>query len=508
MPKNSIYHEGTNLELFNLAQSKINNPWEKLKNKTSNLTSWGKRILKGGLNQIAKTAVIEENYNCKDYRNVHSNFYSKKFSPRSKFCNRIHFFNKKIDDLGDIVFKANEILDSYIGFSVIQPIENRCLGRSIFDPSKLDKADEQFFCLTTDFEAHLNGAKYTASGFPYIGQTGEAIVCAHTALWNTCRYLSQSYEEYGEIYPYDLIEETSQDRGRRVPYRGMNYRDYSKILSYFGRSPVIKRPKKEQSESWYEDISTFRDLYTYIESGFPVLVSFSGHVMTIIGHTKTENYFFESHLEEKGLYDSLGYVDNYIVIDDNTFPYQELGYSSESDTYHLDYQSLEYQPSIDTIYSYVVPLPEKVFMKPKYARDYGVRWYNENNIQNEISSTLNELNIEEKNLIVRLFLTSSTSFKKRKKKYALENEDTFSLYPLNLHLPHFIWVMEVSPESLYNNGEVIGEVLFDATASEDESEIIYGRLSKKIWRASEKQYSEKATLKYPQYTHNLGESLT
>lgn len=30
------------------------------------------------------------------------------------------------------------------------------------------------------------------------------MVCAHAAIWGTCRYLSQKYPSYRELYPYDI----------------------------------------------------------------------------------------------------------------------------------------------------------------------------------------------------------------------------------------------------------------------------------------------------------------
>src|ERR1017187_4489727 len=41
--------------------------------------------------------------------------------------------------------------------------------------------------------------------YPYMSQDTEATVCAHTALWSTCRYLSERYTMYPETYPYYFI---------------------------------------------------------------------------------------------------------------------------------------------------------------------------------------------------------------------------------------------------------------------------------------------------------------
>ena len=90
-----------------------------------------------------------------------------------------------------------------------------------------------FYVLRTGFKTHLGGPALTANGYPYMSQDGEATVCAHTALWGLCRFLSERYSFYREVYPYDLITMTTDTQGRSVPYHGMTYSDYSRILVGF-----------------------------------------------------------------------------------------------------------------------------------------------------------------------------------------------------------------------------------------------------------------------------------
>ena len=98
--------------------------------------------------------------------------------------------------------------------------------------------------------------------------------------------------------------------GRRVPYRGMTYSDYSEILSAFGCHPVIVRPKDTKQVNWTKDRSAFYDIYAYIESGFPVLTSFKGHVASIVGHTVATS-FVGVHAPESGpFFNSYSFLSN------------------------------------------------------------------------------------------------------------------------------------------------------------------------------------------------------
>lgn len=497
------------LEAITIEPGKEAEAWRKICQSCCNLTDWGVQTLRAGLDGIVGTAIVEPSYVCKDFRSLYSNFYSKKFLERSSRCNRLHFFSKPGVSVYDAVFAADAIGDCYIGYSVIQPIRNRCIGRTMIDPYQLGRSRESFFCLQTATRAHLNGTKYVVHGYPYHSQSGEPIVCAHAALWGVCRYLSDRYSVYGEVYPYDLIEMTGTTFGRRVPYRKMTYADYSEILSTFGCYPIIVRPRNTDQKDWTKDEQTFYDIYAYVESGFPVLASFRGHVATIIGHTLSDHLCTHA-VETSRFYNSFLLLKQFIVMDDNFFPYQLLGYPSDPDNYGQHFTRLTPTPSIESIFAAVVPLPEKAFLPPRQARALAYRYFDHADGNRLLDDALELLNVKQDDpLIARLFLTSCISFKKRKRLCAEgslgEAPDDLSKLPVDLNLPHFIWVMEISPLSVYNKGLCIGEVVLDASASEEECEYIYMRVGKSVLCGDKESVYEDGLVSFPQYTHNLGE---
>lgn len=228
--------------------------------------------------------MLEEKYICKDHRNLFSNYYSKRFHSESTYCNRLHFFSTENVSLEDLVINPEQHQDGYLGYSVIRPVVGQCLGRTVIDPYKVSKGQDQpFYCLATTFKAHLAGVEFSVNGYPYISQDTEAMVCAHAALWGVCRYLSERYTSYGELLPYDLVEMSGTQYGRKAPYRGMTYFDYSHILSQFGCYPLVVTAKDTGAQDLRPE--AFEELYAYVESGFPVLVSIGGHAIALIGHT-------------------------------------------------------------------------------------------------------------------------------------------------------------------------------------------------------------------------------
>jgi len=493
--------------VFHLDASETTKGWDAIKAECPFLTDWGAKLLQKGLSGYARSVLLEKDYVCKDYRNIYSNFYTKKFLNRPDTCSRLHFFSAPDLKMEDIVFEAGRFQEDYLGYSVIQPLRDRCIGRTIINPRKVGLPIDRFFCLATSFKVSINGASYTVQGYPYISQSSEATVCAHSALWGVCRYLSERYSIYKELYPFDIIEMTGHSLGRKTPYRGMTYTDYSEILSAFGCYPVIIGPLTGQ-KGWRENKESFYNIYSYLESGFPVLVSYKGHVATIVGHTLKED--IDSNTEYgAGYINSFELLKEFLIVDDNFFPYQLLGHKNNPGSYGDAFRNTLHSLTIDSIATAVVPLPEKAFLQPDKARKLATKYLNKDGVSDKIFSTLQLLKISnDERLIFRIFLTSVNGFKKRKLDYSLDPEgikDALSRFSLNLRLPHFIWVAEISPYSLYKTHRCIGEIVLDASSSFSECEPIYIRIGQSLYYSERVQEIKDASHHFPQYTHNLGE---
>jgi len=490
--------------------------WDAISKATEGrLTLWGTDLLRSGLDKHVKSVLVEPLYICKDYRNLYANFYSKKFSERSSYCSRLHFFNTDALSAEEAIFHPETYKDNYMGYSVIEPVARRCVGRTVVDPYMIGQQQKTHFCLRTPTKVRIHGADYETHGFPYRSQSGEATVCAHTALWAACRYLSERYREYRELHPYDLIEMTGDTNGRRVPYRGMSYTDYSTILSEFGCHPAILRPKGteitggggKKTRDWSMDRESFFDLYSYVESGFPVLTSFGGHVVTLIGHTILDALPGGKVADKHGFYDSAYLVKEYIVVDDNFFPYQLLGYRGSAQYYPAGaYGTMEHPPSIDAVVAAVVPLPEKAFLPPRFARESGSSVFATASAQAKIADVVKKLALKDETLkLIRLLLTSGSAFHRRKREFYNQNtKDDLLKYPVSLNLPHFVWVLELSTLSTHNARRCFGEIVVDATSSRHEYEPIYVRIGNHLISGNKEQEFASCPLDFPQYTHNLG----
>ncbi len=187
-------YTSSDLSVVNISDIDPDSGWVEVQKKASFLTGWGIETLRDGLDGLVRTVLIKPHYICKDYRDLYSNFYSKKFLPRETHCNRLHFFKQADLTVGEILTDPEGCEPDYIGYSVIRPIAERCIGRTMIDPNMIDQPF-QIYCLRTPTNVHINGIKLSTSAYPYSSQSREPTVCAHTVV-DTCLKDIQRMERF------------------------------------------------------------------------------------------------------------------------------------------------------------------------------------------------------------------------------------------------------------------------------------------------------------------------
>ncbi|MCB2264023.1 MAG: hypothetical protein LGR52_13980 [Candidatus Thiosymbion ectosymbiont of Robbea hypermnestra] len=401
----------------------------------------------GGLKQLldgfVRSVYIEHDYMDADYRDTYSHFYSKKFARYPDRAIRLLFFSDAIaaDDWSEPARFSN----AFIGYSVIKPNRIVSVGRTVIDPRHANVAPG--FVIVTKFVANLLGAELTVKGFPYMGQDTDVTVCAHSALWSCLRHFSQRYPEYPEIHPYEITQLTTDfSRGRLIPSQGLTMEQVTEILTRYGFHPRFYDKPDLKRQVDFE-----RLLYTYIESGIPVIVSLdlldgSAHAVAGIGHSSD----FSVKLSP-GIRWSYEYFNGLIVNDDNLPPYRLVPKKFGSNASY----------TLGDIKGFIVPLYEKIYLAAEDAFSMV-----ETILSNEEIglSTLRPPGLLPDDLVIRLFLISSRSWKRNRRRSRMPNDDLGLLYS-TLPMPKFIWVAELSTRALYPDGKVLGEIVIDATAN-------------------------------------------
>ena len=388
-----------------------------------------------------KTIILEKSYFDRDYRDTYHNFFSRKFANYPSTAYRVNFFSERVSP--DSLYSLDSFQDSYIGFTVIRPNRINPIGRTILNPDKLSKI-RGYTCLS-EHVVHILGAELKIKGFPYMSQDTDVTVCAHAACWMVFRYFSQRYSRYAEVWPFEVTQLTKNvSKGRLVPSKGLTAEQVTEMFSRFGFYPEIYIRETMDDQAFY------RCLYKYIESGLPVVAGLTNHshAITLFGHISN---FTKKDIETPGSSDQ--YLDAYIINDDNYMPYQAMGESGFAASEHLS------KYVINDIDVFIVPLYEKIHLSAEHVMEIKDGLLTDHDIG--INSQAKFLKYE--NLITRTFLTSSKSYKKTRRQDDLP-EGLSKIY-CEMEMPKFIWVCELSTPEAFQNGEVYGEIIFDATAN-------------------------------------------
>lgn len=413
--------------------------------------------LKKCLEGDCKSIVIEREYIDKDYRNTFANFHAKRFVTPPSRCIRLHFFSKHITEEQFISFN---ILDNgtnkYLGYSVIRATRPNSIGRTFLShQTRMDKDSHLCLC---DEKVHIAGEQNTIKGFPFISQDADATVCAESALWMLLRYLSNRYALYSETLPFQITQLANHHAiGRRVfPSGGLSSWQLSEALRLSKLSPLIySRPTDSSASDFAEKNEQFEHLlYTYIESGFPLLTTVKDHVFPTIGHTSDFSKIIADN--SKPIYTS-HFNKSFTICDDNHFPYQSLPKRIPTNIHDSKYK-------FEDINEFIVPLPEKVFLSAESAQAAI------NTILNDPSAGIknNSALLDGASITLRLFLTTARAFKAKLKERGMGNDVVASTYR-QIPLPHFVWICEISlTEDYVSDQSVLGEVIWDATRNAHE----------------------------------------
>lgn len=409
----------------------------------------GLKRLKAAVETTAKAVAVERHYIDKDYRETFSKYHSKKFHTPDARCIRLHFFRSTIDR--DWLSKPPDGgMDQYLGYSVIRPIRPNCIGRTMLRPDARGGA-AGMMCLCPD-RVNLQGTDLQLSAFPFISQDADATVCAQATLWMLVRYFSNRYPIYPEVYPVQIGNLTRDySVGRLFPTDGLYVWQMAEALRQINFASVI------YSRSAFAD-SFDHLLYTYIESGIPVLAAFTNHVVVLFGHNSDYGGLATAAPPQGKTYiPSSTFCKGFVGNDDNGIPYQMLR-SSPTRTQWEEMCGNSGFYSLSDVKQFVVPLPERVFLAAENAEKLMTTILS----NPELGYGKLSPRIASVTPVLRLFLTTGKSFKRRIHMREQMGHPSAAAVYRALPLPHFVWVCEISDPSLYP-GKVLGEVLWDAT---------------------------------------------
>jgi len=421
------------VDLYRIAQPELEKP--------------GLQKLVAALNTSVKCVAVERHYIDKDYRDTFFNFHSKRFSTPNSRCLRLHFFNRSIARAE--LKESTKVNGAYLGYSIIRPTKPNCIGRTLLDP--VSRGPASGFAALCEEHVSILGCELKIRGFPFISQDADVTVCAQSALWMLLRYYSNRYNVYPETYPFQIGNLTKDySVGRVVPTSGLYVWQMAEALRRLGFGSVIYTRALYRTQ--FDHL-----LYTYVESGIPVLAGTKDHVLVAFGHRSD---FSITPPAAPGPIFTSQFNSALIINDDNAVPYQLLHENGAISGPGAQSSRFKFTDVVD----FVVPLPEKVFLPAEGFKTVVTAILEKSD---EFGVKVLSPELQKERLVLRLFLTSGRSFKKHLAERGMGHPQVEDMYR-NLPLPHFIWVCEISHASHYAKHEILGEILWDATRNASE----------------------------------------
>lgn len=295
----------------------------------------------------------------------------------------------------------------------------------------------------TDIDTTVFGFKLKASGFPHSSQDGETMSCAENAIWSILEFFGNKYPEYKPILPYDIIELLKPfSYERQIPSCGLTFEQISVVLQGQGFGCKV----------YARENPMFKEVFTcYIESGIPLVVCLQdkkgqGHAVVCIGRKDLP----PSAINTSATVDILGTecycwnqcVEEFIFNDDNVPCYQSAKFSNPIESNETEEWGISH---------IVVPLHSRVYLDAELA------------IKASNYIAKNKINLESGS-VIRTYLASNRSYRE----YLLKNSEFNEKAKwklLQINMPKFVWVTEISSHSDFLDGYVNDLIILDATGS-------------------------------------------
>ena len=407
--------------------------------------------------------IIETEYVDKVYRDSYYRFFSTKLKNYYRNCVRLSFFEPSFSTIAEFMAAGVENLQQwYDGFLVVRPLASACIGRNAI--SKRAKLVQDYEICLAPIKATCMGAKVQVDAFPHSSQDGEYMSCAETTIWTMLEYFGNKYALYRPVLPTEVVDSLDNSAFERMtPTKGLNFQQLSLALKKHGLSTKVYYRYNYNSEP-----EKFQELFNcYIESGFPVAVCLTsakggGHAVVCIGRNMVDRPNLIT--QRKSIFAGSNsftfwnsHNSNVVMIDDNYPCYQSTSFANPTQYYNVpSFQGMQ-------ISHFIVPLHCKIYLPAEIAID----------ASNYLVARV--LHAPDGSC-VKTFLTSNRSYRE----YLLTNPDFTSdqrQQYLQIELPKFVWVTEVSTPDQFTQNRTNSIILLDATGNKssyaDLSQLIF-----------------------------------
>jgi hypothetical protein len=252
------------------------------------------------------------------------------------------------------------------------------------------------------------------------------------------RHYSERYSVYREFLTYDITLMAQEfNPGGLVPSKGLQVSHAERVFQEAGTFPV------HVARSGASDISFYRQLLAYVDSGFPLFAAMHkrGHAIAVVGY---EWRTPAPPAPVPGVRYAWDLLESLAVVDDNDLPYLAIGTVAGTPYSAAD------------IDAFIVALPEKIYYPADAVDRLALALF-------RFGGAMNLPPQDE--TIIRYFITTGSAFRQFVRDHESEYDPKLVEAVMNLPLAQFIWVIEFATEAQWQTAHVAARAVVDATAS-------------------------------------------
>ena len=438
----------------------------------------------------ARCYVLEDPYIDRDYSADYAQFYALTFHAHERHCKRVHFFSQDVssllqrplstaglNDLSDLA------KDAYCGFCVVRPLSAAPVGRTVLK-ARVGNGFNMEAAVTcrADIDAHLLGTRLQVTGTSFLQQDTRVGACAQVAIWAGMRHMHARHN-----YNWVSVADITRFASPPSVTEAVSLPNASDRLSPDAMVRAIA--KAGYQPLCLPSLDIGHAILPYVESGIPVILGLStggtvGHAVTVVGRVFAR--------QENPTTRAFDYVPAYIVHDDQSGPYMWLPadkhasatFSFGDDTIKRDTPDglLELNVECHAVFA-VALMSTRVFSTAARAEHNARNQIDENlkalpaarRALAELGMSVNEVLMDELqaahstgNIVLRSYLTAAAGYRRHLAQGSASDALKDAL--LDLHLPHFTWITEISTVDSYNQPSpglrrIYGHTVLDATST-------------------------------------------
>lgn len=457
------------------------------------------------LHKYCKSVFVESPYYDREYLSTYYTFFSRKFRSYPKECCRLLFFSKEVTNSDDVANNAEDILSevdnqSFLGFATIIPTSGKTqISRVVVRATPVDKNDPigGYNVIKYKTKVHCLGHEFYVEGFESLKQVGPC-VCGHAAFWGIAAHHSQ-WRSYSAMLAGDIDKILREDISNGFAM-GVTANQLSQLICKSGSTPIMRSAKR------YDDKKGLLcEICSYLDSRIPVLLLFDDALHVVVAVGNDEFSVVLNHIPRKdkpALYESrkndvadekntsavdavtkkllANKIQDIIIIDDNNFSFTKLEFSgSESEQGEQDKNIL----TLSGITGFIVPMYPRVNLQYRHIVEIIAELlYGKKSDDNKKGCAFFEAKERQKWIAhlsvssecdIRIFLTSSNSYKEyllheEKQSVPMKCDESIGRELRRMrfrNMPKMIWCVEFSNP---HTSKVMGNIIFDTTASPDE----------------------------------------